>query len=104
MPTGVDACRWGESGFLVRPFSEMVLDWRVCLSLEHAEENLLPDVRRSAIAYFAAKGINWHDGRDGKPSNHLCDWQVCYVKFLAPLPVAGDQLCARSPFALAPHR
>jgi hypothetical protein len=55
-----------------------------CLPLEHAEENLFPGIRESAPAYFSAQEIKWHDGKDGKPSNHLCDSQVCCVNFLFP--------------------
>ena len=55
-----------------------------CLPLDCAEENLFPDIRQTAPAYFAAQGIKWHDGRNGKPSNHLCDSQVCCVNFLFP--------------------
>jgi hypothetical protein len=56
-----------------------------CLPLEHAEENLFPGIRESAPAYFSAQGIKWHDGQDSKPSNHLCDSQVCCVNLLFPL-------------------
>jgi hypothetical protein len=55
-----------------------------CLPLGHAEENLFPEIRQTAPAYFAAQGIKWHDGQDGKPSNHLCSSQVCCVNFLFP--------------------
>jgi hypothetical protein len=55
-----------------------------CLPVELAEENLFVDIRQVAPHYFAAHGINWHDGRDGNPSNHLCDSQVCCVNFLFP--------------------
>ena len=55
-----------------------------CLPLEHAEENLFPGIRQSAPAYFASQGIKWHDGQDGKPSNHLCSSQVCCLNFLFP--------------------
>ncbi len=55
-----------------------------CLPLDCAEENLFPDIRRTAPAYFVAHGIKWHDGQNGKPSNHLCDSQVCCVNFLFP--------------------
>lgn len=44
-----------------------------CLPVEYAEENLFPEVRGAALAYFASQGIKWHDGQSGKPSNHLCD-------------------------------
>lgn len=55
-----------------------------CLPLEYAEENLFPGIRKSALAYFESQGIKWHDGHDGKPSNHLCDSQVCCLNFLFP--------------------
>lgn len=55
-----------------------------CLPLEYAEENLFPGIRQSAPAYFASQSIKWHDGQDGKPSNHLCDSQVCCLNFLFP--------------------
>lgn len=55
-----------------------------CLPIDHAEENLLPEIRETALTYFASQGIKWHDGRNGKPSNHLCDSQVCCVNFLFP--------------------
>ncbi|MCX7886254.1 MAG: hypothetical protein N3B01_03220, partial [Verrucomicrobiae bacterium] len=53
-----------------------------CLPLEYAEENLFPEIRQAALAYFASQGIKWHDGQNGKPSNHLCDSQVCCINFL----------------------
>ena len=55
-----------------------------CLPLEYAEENLFPGIRQSAPAYFASQSIKWHDGQTGKPSNHLCDLQVCCINFLFP--------------------
>ncbi len=55
-----------------------------CLPRECAEENLFPEIRQSATAYFAAQEIKWHDAQDGRPSNHLCDSQVCCVNFLFP--------------------
>jgi hypothetical protein len=55
-----------------------------CLPLDHAEENLFPEIRQTAPAHFASQGIKWHDGQNGKPSNHLCDSQVCCVNFLFP--------------------
>ena len=63
-----------------------------CLPLDHAEENLFPAIRQSAMAYFAEKGIKWHDGKDGTPSNHLCDSQVCCVNFLFPFADKPDAL------------
>jgi hypothetical protein len=53
-----------------------------CLSRAFAVENLFSEIRRTITAYFAAKEIKWHDGRDGNPSNHLCDSQVCCANFL----------------------
>jgi hypothetical protein len=55
-----------------------------CLPREHAQENLFPGIRQSAPEYFDAQTIKWHDGQDGKPSNHLCSSQVCCVNFLFP--------------------
>jgi len=55
-----------------------------CLPLEYAEENLFSEIRHTALAYFDSQGIKWHDGKNGKPSNHLCDFQVCCVNFLFP--------------------
>lgn len=55
-----------------------------CLPRECAEENLFLGIRQSVIAYFAAQEIKWHDAQDRRPSNHLCDSQVCCVNFLFP--------------------
>lgn len=55
-----------------------------CLPLDYAEENLVPEVRQTAPVYFTTQRIKWHDGQNGKPSNHLCDSQVCCVNFLFP--------------------
>ena len=55
-----------------------------CPPEDKAEENLCCDIRERAIAYFAEHSILWHDGRAGKPSNHLCDSQVCCANFLSP--------------------
>lgn len=56
-----------------------------CLPVDQAEQNLVPEIRQSALAHFARYRIKWHDGQGGKPSNHLCDSQVCCVNFLFPL-------------------
>ncbi len=58
--------------------------WPFCLPLDCAEENLFPQIRKNALDYFTTYGIKWHDGQNGKPSNHLCDSQVCCVNFLFP--------------------
>jgi hypothetical protein len=63
-----------------------------CLPLEHAEENLFPAIRESAQEFFSRHNIKWHDGHDGKPSNHMCDSQVCCVNFLFPLADQPDGL------------
>jgi len=55
-----------------------------CLPREHAEENLFPEIREPMQAYFARNEIKWHDGHEGKPSNHLCDSQVCCANFVFP--------------------
>ncbi len=55
-----------------------------CLPLELAEQNLEPEIRESALCHFSEHNIKWHDGLNGKPSNHLCDSQVCCVNFLFP--------------------
>ena len=64
-----------------------------CLPREHAEENLYREIREPAMTYFGKQEIKWHDGQDGKPSNHLRDGQVCCVNFLFPF--------ADKPLALA---
>lgn len=56
-----------------------------CLPVDQAEQNLVPEIRQSALAHFTRHRIKWHDGQGGKPSNHLCDSQVCCVNFLFPL-------------------
>jgi len=55
-----------------------------CLPRENAEENLFEEIRTVAPRYFQKQEIKWHHGRDNKPSNHLCDSQVCCVNFLFP--------------------
>lgn len=55
-----------------------------CLPIEYAEQNLVPEIRETALAHFNKHKIKWHDGQHGKPSNHLCDSQVCCVNFLFP--------------------
>ena len=55
-----------------------------CLPREYADENLYPEIRQAIMAYFARNEIKWHDGQEGKPSNHLCDSQVYCANFLFP--------------------
>jgi hypothetical protein len=52
--------------------------------LECAGENLFPGIREELLEYFAAEEIKWHDGQHDKPSNHLCDSQVCCANYLMP--------------------
>lgn len=55
-----------------------------CTPMDLAEQNLMPEIRETAPAFFNSHKIKWHDGQNGKPSNHLCDSQVCCVNFLFP--------------------
>lgn len=55
-----------------------------CLPRQYAEENLFKEIRQPIMAYFKRNKIKWHDGQNGKPSNHMCDSQVCCANFLFP--------------------
>ena len=55
---------------------------------------MFPEIRQAALAYFASHGIKWHDGQNGKPSNHLCDSQVCCVNFLFAFSDKPDALAS----------
>jgi len=55
-----------------------------CLPVEFADQNLFPEIRKPSLEFFAKRNIKWHDGQNGKPSNHLCDSQVSCVNFLFP--------------------
>jgi hypothetical protein len=59
-----------------------------CLPVESAVENLYPDIRETAVAFFKKHKIKWHDGQAGCPSHHMCDSQVSCVNFLFSF---GDQ-------------
>jgi hypothetical protein len=63
-----------------------------CLPVEFAKQNLVPEIRETAPSHFAEHSIKWHDGQNGKPSNHLCDSQVCCVNFLFPFSDKPDEL------------
>lgn len=63
-----------------------------CLPQAYAEENLYPPIREEALRFFKDKKINWHQGVDWKPSNHLCDSQVCGVNFLFPFTHKPNEL------------
>ena len=63
-----------------------------CLHELRAQENLHESIREDAMRYFAKRGIGWHDGIDGAPSNHLCCSQSCCVNFWFPFVRAPLQL------------
>ena len=63
-----------------------------CLPIELAEQNLVPEIREIAVSHFAEHEIKWHDGQKGRPSNHLCDSQVCCVNFLFPFADKPNEL------------
>ena len=63
-----------------------------CLPVDRAKENLFGEIRAQAVEYFEHKQIRWHDGRDARPSNHLCSSQVQCVNFLYPFTDKPDAL------------
>jgi hypothetical protein len=63
-----------------------------CLPRTCAHENLYSEIREPILEYFARNQIKWHDGQDGKPSNHMCDSQVCCANFLFPFYNKPDAL------------
>ena len=65
-----------------------------CLPRDLAEENLYPRVRTTIREYFERNKIKWHDGQNGKPSNHMCDSQVCCANFLFPFADKPNALAA----------
>ena len=58
-----------------------------CLADDYSSENLYKTIRASAIEYFKARNITWHDGLEKRrvPSNHLCCSQSCCINFLYPM-------------------
>lgn len=54
----------------------------LCLPVEFARLNLLPDVRDAALAFFAEEQVAWHGG--GGPSNHLLSSQIQCLNALTP--------------------
>jgi len=64
-----------------------------CLPEEYSSENIYIKIRNDAIDEFRIRKIQWHDDKNGFPSNHLCDSQVSCVNFLYPF--------ANQPIALA---
>jgi hypothetical protein len=65
-----------------------------CLPIEYSEQNLYPPIQENVIHFFKKHNIKWHDGHGEKPSNHLCDSQVCCVNFLFPFADKPSKLAA----------
>lgn len=53
-----------------------------CLPRSQSVENLIPEIREPILGYFTRHDIKWHDAIERRPSNHMCDSQVCGVNFL----------------------
>ena len=77
------ACEWG---------SYRTRRYEFCLSDDRAKENLHGSIRDEALCYFKERGIKWHGGTNGVPSNHLCCSQSCCVNFWMPFMHAPEQL------------
>ena len=67
---------------------------KFCLREDRASENLHASIRDDALDYFRRRGIGWHDGVDGGPSNHLCCSQSFCVNFWFPFRGAPGSLTA----------
>ncbi len=65
-----------------------------CLHEDQASENLHSTLREDAISYASGRGIPWHSGHDGQPSNHLCSSQVACFNTLFPLTRSPETLAA----------
>lgn len=65
---------------------------KFCLHEDSSAENLEAGIRDEVLAYFADRGIGWHQGKGNGPSNHLCCSQSCCVNFWFPFVQAPDQL------------
>lgn len=64
----------------------------VCLPIEYASHNLLPEVRDGAIDLFKELNIPWHDSVAGGPSNHLRDSQVQCVNALFAMVADAERI------------
>ncbi len=62
-----------------------------CLPSEYASLNLLPEAA-GAVPFFADRRIQWHQGIDGGPTNHLLSSQVQCVNALFPMTTDPDLL------------
>ncbi len=60
-----------------------------CLPRAAARSNLLPEAA-AAVPFFAERGIQWHRGVDGGPTNHLLSSQVQCVNALFPMTTDPD--------------
>jgi hypothetical protein len=65
---------------------------KLCVPVEFAECNLLPDAREIALDSFRRDDIRWHAQTPAGPSNHLLDSQVQCVNALAPLANKPDAI------------
>lgn len=63
-----------------------------CLVDSYADENLHSFIRTDAIRYFQTRNIQWHDGTNGNPSNHLCCSQSFCINALFPFQSRPDKL------------
>ena len=64
----------------------------ICLPVEFASHNLLPEVRAGAISLFKELDIPWHDSVAGGPSNHLRDSQVQCVNALFAMVADAERI------------
>lgn len=67
-----------------------------CLADDYSKENLYVAFRESAVEYFNARNITWHDGLKERrvPSNHLCCSQSCCMNFLYPMTTRPKMLAS----------
>lgn len=79
-----EACHAGMYQGILRDF---------CLGAGHEHENLLPEVRDDAIAYFQARRIPWHDGVNRGPGPHMCCSQSAAVNTWFPFGGSPENLC-----------
>ena len=63
-----------------------------CLPPEHADLNLLPEVRTQTLDLFAELGIPWHAGVGDGPGNHLLSSQVQCANALGQMVTDPDRL------------
>ena len=70
-----------------------------CLPPEHADLNLLPEVRPQILGLFEELGIPWHAGVGEGPGNHLLSSQVQCANALGQMVTDPDRLArACGPF------